>query len=201
MTYRNLILFLVILPACAMATEEPKYTVTKSDGDFEVRRYEPYIVAQTVVDTTDTDEGSNEGFRRIAGYIFGGNKVRQKIAMTAPVTTERSEKIAMTAPVITAKQAASTAVSFVMPSEYTMETLPVPDDTRVTLRQVPSRTMAVITFSGRWTDENFQEHTEELKQWIARQKLKIIGDPVIARYNPPFIPFFFRHNEVQIPIE
>jgi hypothetical protein len=184
-----------------MATEEPKYTVVKKDDNIEIRLYEPYIVAETVVDTTDFDAASNEGFRRLAGYIFGGNSVRQKISMTSPVSTEESRKIAMTAPVQTKQEGTSLRMTFMMPSEFVMDSLPVPNDPRVTLHQVPARKFAAITFSGRWTDANFNEHAEDLKKWIEKQGLKVSGTPVVARYNPPFIPSFFRRNEVLIPLE
>ena len=143
-------ILLILIPSVAMAIQEPKYTVAKKDSDIEIRLYEPFIVAETVVDTTDFDEASNEGFRRLAGYIFGGNKVRQKIAMTSPVITEQSKKIAMTAPVETERRGSSVRIAFTMPSEFTLETLPVPNDSSVTLRQVPGRKLAVIRFSGRW---------------------------------------------------
>jgi hypothetical protein len=192
---------LLIIPSNAMAIDEPKYTVIKKDDAIEIRLYQPYIVAETVVDSGDYDEASNEGFRRIAGYIFGGNRIQQKISMTAPVTTEQSQKIAMTAPVQTEQRGASVRMTFMMPSEYTLESLPIPDDSRVTLRQVPARKVAAIEFSRRWTDENFKEHTEELKKWIDKEGLKVTGSPIVARYNPPFWPWFMRRNEVMIPIE
>jgi effector-binding domain-containing protein len=184
-----------------MAIEEPNYTITKQDGDYEIRLYDPYIVAETVVDTSDFDEASNEGFRRLAAYIFGANKVQQNISMTSPVTTEQTQKIAMTAPVETEQQGTSLRIAFMMPSEFTMETLPVPNDSRVTLHRVSARKLAAIKFSGRWTEENFREHTDELLTWIQQEGLKVSGTPIIARYNPPFIPFFFRRNEVLIPVE
>lgn len=191
----------LIIPSYAMAIEEPKYTVIKKDDAIEIRLYEPYIVAETVVDSGGYDEASNEGFRRIAGYIFGGNRVQQKISMTAPVTTEQSQKIAMTAPVQTEQRGASVRMTFMMPSEYTLESLPVPNDSRVTLRLVPARKVAAIEFSGRWTEENFQEHSEKLKKWIEKEELKTTGSPIVARYNPPFWPWFMRRNEVMIPVE
>ena len=197
----TVIMFLLLIPTIAMAIEEPKYTVTKKDHDFEIRLYEHVIVAETVVETTDFDEASNEGFRRLAGYIFGGNKVRQKIAMTSPVTTEQSLKIAMTAPVETETQGASVRVAFTMPIEYTLETLPVPNDARVALRQKPPVKFAVIRFSGRWTEENFREHTDELVTWIRKEGLQMSGTPILARYNPPFVPSFLRRNEILIPVE
>ncbi len=195
------VFLLFLIPCLAMAIEEPKYTVAKKDGNIEIRLYESFVVAETVVDTSDFDEASNEGFRRLAGFIFGGNKIQRKIAMTSPVTTEQSQKIAMTAPVETEQRGSSVRIAFTMPATFTLETLPVPNDSRVTLRQVPARRLAVIRYSGRWTVENFQEHSEELKSWIEKQGLKISGAPSLARYNPPFVPSFFRRNEVMIPVE
>jgi hypothetical protein len=197
----TLILLALLIPSIAMAIEEPKYTVVKKDGDVEIRFYDPYVVAETTVDTSDFDEASNEGFRRLAGYIFGGNKVRQKIAMTSPVTTEQSQKIAMTAPVESEQLGGSVRVAFTMPSEYTLETLPVPNDSRVILLQKPGRKFAAIRFSGRWTEANFHEHTDELTTWIQKEGLKVSGAPIVARYNPPFVPSFLRRNEILIPVE
>lgn len=192
---------LLLIPSFAMAIKEPKYSVLKKDDDFEIRLYEPTIVAETVVDTSDFEEASNEGFRRLAGYIFGGNKVQQKTNMTSPVTTEQSLKIAMTAPVETEQRGTSVRIAFTMPSEYTLETLPVPNDSRVALRQLPARKFAAIEFSGRWTEENFRGHTDELKVWIQKEGLTISGAPSVARYNPPFWPAFLRRNEILIPVE
>jgi hypothetical protein len=201
-----LVLFiLLVLPSITMAIEEPKYSVVKKDEDIELRLYEPYIVAETVVDTSDYDAASNEGFKRLAGYIFGANNKQQKISMTSPVATEQSQKIAqkiaMTAPVQTEKQGTSLRITFMMPSEFTLETLPIPNDSRIVFRQVPAKKAAAIKFSGRWTTENFDKHTNELMKWIEKQELKICGTTVVARYNPPFIPSFFRHNEIIIPVE
>lgn len=190
-----------LLGVTTVAAEEPKHTVLKKDKDFEVRRYEPFIVAETTVEGLDHDEASNEGFRRLAGYIFGGNTVRQKIEMTAPVTTERSQKIEMTVPVTSERKAGSFRVTFMMPTEFSMETLPVPNDARVTLTQVPAQTMAAIAFAGRWTDENFKEYTDALRAWMSKHGLKAVADPIIARYNPPIVPSFLRRNEILIPIE
>jgi len=199
------LLFTLVIPSITMAIEEPHYSVVKKDDDREIRLYEPTIVAETVVDTSDYDAASNEGFKRLAGYIFGGNKKQQKISMTSPVATEQSQKIAqkiaMTAPVQTEKQGTSLRITFMMPSEFTLETLPLPNDSRIIFRQVPAKKVAAIKFTGRWTAENFDEHTNELMKWIEEQGLKICGAPIVARYNPPFIPSFFRHNEIIIPVD
>jgi hypothetical protein len=191
----------LLIMSNAMAIEEPKYAVTKKEGDIELRRYEPYNVAETVIDTSDFEAASNEGFRRLAGYIFGGNKRQQKISMTAPVTTEQSRSIPMTAPVQTEARRGAYRIAFTMPSEFALDSLPLPDDQRVNLRREPERKFAAIRFSGRWTEENFREHTEELTQWMTREGLKASGAPIIARYDPPFMPWFARRNEVLIPVE
>ena len=187
--------------------EEPAFESIKKEGDFEVRQYRGFIVAETFVKGDMNDAGS-EAFRAIAGYIFGGNisasaNSSEKIAMTAPVTMEKtSEKIAMTAPVTMEKNADEMyRVHFVMPSQYTMQTLPKPVNPKVTLREVAAQKMAVIRFSGFSTDEKVRVKTEELTSWIAKQGLKIIGKPQFARYDPPMMPPFLRRSEVMITVE
>jgi effector-binding domain-containing protein len=183
-----------------MAIEQPEYTVIRSDGRFELRRYEPCIVAETVVEDADPEAGTTVGFRRLAGFIFGGNRAKESIAMTAPVATARSEKIAMTAPVETQRGGQGMVMTFMMPSRYTLETLPEPIDPGVVIRRVPGRTMAAIRFSGRWGEERFEERTAELLTWVRERNLVVTGTPVVARYNPPWTPFFMRRNEVLVEI-
>lgn len=183
-----------------MATEEPQYTVLRSDADFEIRRYAPYIVAETVVTNADQESGTNVGFRRLAGFIFGNNRTKESIEMTAPVTTARSEKIAMTAPVETSLKGDDMVMAFMMPSEYTLETLPEPTDPDVVIRSVPERVMAVIKFSGSWSEERFQEKTGMLQEWLTKHDIQATGAPVVARYNAPWTPWFLRRNEVQIEV-
>ena len=120
--------------------------------------------------------------------------------MTAPVTTTRSEKIAMTAPVETRRKGDDMVMAFMMPTQYTLETLPEPTDPRVLIRSVPERVMAVIKFSGSWSEEHFQEQTVRLQEWLRKHDVKAIGVPVIARYNAPWTPWFMRRNEVQIEV-
>lgn len=196
--------------------EEPAFESIKKDGDFEVRQYRGFIVAETFV-KGDMDAAGSEAFRAIAGYIFGGNistsvNSSEKIAMTAPVVMEKSmekttsEKIAMTAPVVMEKTMEKSAdemyrVHFVMPSQYTMQTLPKPTNSKVTLREVAAQKMAVIRFSGFSTEEKVRVKTEELTSWIEKQQLKIIGKPQFARYDPPMMPPFLRRSEVMIAVE
>ncbi len=183
-----------------MAIKQPPYKVNRRDGRFELRRYEPYIVAETSVEAAEPEAGTSEGFRRLAGFIFGGNRARKSIAMTAPVATARSEKIAMTAPVETQRGGQGMVMTFMMPSRYTLETLPEPDDPRVLIRRIPGRTMAAIRFSGSWREERFAEHTAQLLTWLREHNLVVIGTPVVARYNPPWTPWLIRRNEVLVEI-
>ena len=184
-----------------MATEEPKYTVLEKEPPFEVRSYAPMIVAEVQVNG-DLDDASSQGFRLIAAYIFGQNQVNEKIAMTAPVTVEdqasKSAKIAMTVPVGIEPNAGKWTVSFVMPSEYTMDSIPKPINPLVQLRQIPAIKKAVIRFSGFYNQQKVDEKTLELEQWIKSRNLQSAGTPNFARYNPPWSLPFMRRNEVMI---
>jgi len=183
-----------------MAIESPKYEVLQKESDFEVRKYAPYIVAETVVDS-EFNSASNVGFRRLAGYIFGGNTSKQKIAMTAPVGIEKkSEKIEMTAPVGLEQRNGKFVVTFSIPSEYTLESLPIPNDKAVILKSIGARTIAAIGFSGTWSQSRYEEHLVKLKKWIAQKNLNAIGEPIFARYNPPWTPWFMRKNEILMEV-
>ena len=185
----------------AMAIEEPGYTVIEQVDNFELRMYEPKIVAETLVEG-DFSEVGNEGFRRLAGYIFGDNRKQQDIDMTAPVSQQSdSEKIAMTAPVSQETLDGKWRITFTMPAEYTMETLPMPLDDRVILKQEPAQLMAAIRYSGTWSRERYQEKEASLRAFMDAQGLRAVGEPVFARYNAPFTLWFLRRNEVLIPVE
>ena len=192
---------MLIFMGGAMATEEPKYAVVEKEPPFEIRSYEPMIVAEVQVDG-DLDSASGQGFRLIAAYIFGQNQVREKIAMTAPVVVEekisQSTKIAMTVPVGIESTAGKWTVSFVMPAEYTMESIPKPINPQVQLRQIPAVKKAVITFTGFYNEQKIAEKTLELEQWIKARNLRPSGAPNFARYNPPWTLPFMRRNEVMI---
>ena len=204
---RSIITFLLIpllilsITGNVMATEEAKYAVLEKDGHFELRQYEPCIVAETLVDG-DFDEVGNAGFRRLFRYISGDNQTKLPISMTAPVTQEmRSEKISMTAPVTQQKAGNDWSIAFVMPAEYTMDSLPTPNDGRITLREIPARLVAVITYSGTWSESRYEEHKAMLDMMMSKRKLKTAGEYIYARYNPPFTPWFLRRNEVLVPVE
>lgn len=193
---------LIVLGALdAMAIEEAEYDVVKKDQQFEIRVYEAHILAETAVAGNMEDAG-NEAFNRLFRYISGANRSGDKVAMTTPVSQEpRGEKISMTAPVGQQRVKESWIVSFMMPRSYTLETLPEPEDPRITLRRVPPRRMAAVLYSGFWSEKNYLKHKEELESWIHRMGLATAGDPIWARYNPPFMPWFLRRNEILIPIE
>ena len=192
-----------------MATEEPKYIVIEQSKPFELRSYAPMIVAEIRV-SGDLDSASSEGFRQIAAYIFGKNQVSEKIAMTAPVSLEPrdSEKIAMTAPVIIESDpkleksnVKEWTVSFVMPSEYTLETLPKPLNTQIEIKEIPEEKRAVITFSGFYDATKVNEMTQNLESWMQSRGLRADGVPQFARYNPPWTLPFIRRNEVMIRVK
>jgi hypothetical protein len=183
----------------ATAIEEASYEVVKTEDSFEVRDYAPYILAETYVKGGFDEAGSN-AFRRLFRYISGENRAQEKIDMTAPVSQQSGEKIDMTAPVGQQKSGDQWVVSFMMPASYDMETLPVPDDPLVTLRQVPASRMATIRYSGFWSEKNYQKNKIMLYSWIQKEDLSVIGEPIWARYNAPFVPWFMRRNEILIPV-
>lgn len=187
--------------ADAMAIEEAGYNVVKKEGKFEIRDYAPHILAETVVDGSIEQAGS-KAFNRLFRYISGDNSSREKMAMTAPVSQEpRGEKIAMTAPVGQRGVGEQWAVSFMMPASYTLETLPEPDDPKISLRQVPAHRMAAVRYSGFWSEKKYLRYKTKLEVWIQEEGLAVVGDPVWARYNPPFTPWFLRRNEILIPVD
>lgn len=202
-----------------MAVEEPKFEVLTKDGSHEVRRYAPVIVAETLVDG-DMDAASGRGFRLIADYIFGNNTLTvagaentsEKIAMTAPVTLEpvaRSAKIAMTAPVMAEPVAADASmatasqwrIQFVMPGQYSMQTLPKPVNPAVSLRELPARTFAVLAYSGLNTASKVQQKTDELTTWMRSRQLEPVGAAQLARYDPPWTLPMWRRNEIQVEVK
>jgi effector-binding domain-containing protein len=184
----------------AMAIEEAKYKIVEKDNRFEIRDYAPHILAETFVEG-DLEEAGNKAFNRLFRYISGNNRSRIKVAMTAPVSQQpMGEKIKMTAPVGQRRVQEKWAVSFMMPASYTLKTLPEPEDPNITLRQVPVRRMAAVRYSGFWSEKRYLRYKLELEFWIKEKGLTIVGDPIWARYNPPFTPWFLRRNEILIPI-
>jgi hypothetical protein len=186
-----------------MSYEEPRYAVRLRSGNVEYREYEPYLVAETLVQgSAHFDGAGNEGFRRLFRYIAGGNTSRARIPMTAPVSqTAQSEKIAMTVPVQQTGSAAGWRVAFMLPRQYTLDTAPVPSDARVRVVAVPGKLMAVLRYSGRWTERNFAVHRDELLQALAAAGINPAGEPQLARYNAPYTLPFLRRNEVLVNVD
>ncbi len=186
--------------------EEPKYEVASIADDYEIREYDSYIIAETTITgAKDRDEAARKGFPVVAGYIFGDNTAKDKIAMTVPVNTEQSnsEKIAMTVPVNTEPEETKGTykISFVLPSEYTIDTLPTPNDSRVMIKEVPSRKIAVRKFTWSASESTVSKNEQALLSALGRDGIETVGAVNIARYNPPWtIPFMLR-NEVQVEID
>ncbi len=183
-----------------MATEEAPYTVIKTDDIFELREYAPQVLAEIIVEG-ELENAGNKAFRPLFRYISGDNKSLGKIAMTAPVSQEqKGEKLSMTAPVSLQSVQGKWGVSFTMPASYTMETLPTPDNPNIKLRQVPARRVAAVRYSGFWSEEKYLLNKEKLDRWIRENRFTVVGEPVWARYNPPFTLWFMRRNEILIPV-
>lgn len=183
-----------------MATEEPKFSLVLKDGAFELRDYAATVVAEVTVTGTQ-GEASRHGFSLLAGYIFGGNTAHQKIAMTAPVTKiPKGQTIAMTAPVTQIQGAGEWLVRFTMPAAYRLEDLPVPRDPAVSLHAQPPARLAVLRFSGLAGEAKVAEATARLLEWVAARGLVVAGPSQVSRYNPPWIPWFLRRNEVMVPV-
>lgn len=163
-----------------MALEEPTYEVLLTVGEVEFRRYEPYMLAEV---TVDGDAKDRSAFRILAGYIFGDNDAAEKMNMTAPVETRGSD------------------YAFVMERKYSRESLPQPNDESIRIVERQSRTVAALRFSGRWTQDNFRKHEQELVDALATMGVVTTGAPELARYNAPITPWFLRRNEILIPVD
>ena len=195
-----LILIVGVLAGPVMSdVEKPDYKVIQSEQNIEIRQYDPMIIAEVEVDGKRED-AIGDGFRLLADYIFGNNTVQQVISMTAPVQQKENQKIAMTAPVQQQSAGKSWRMSFVMPSKYSMDSLPVPNNNRVRLKEILTKKFVVIEFSGTNSNENVTEHENQLMNYIEANQIKINDSPKYAFYNPPWSLPFLRRNEVMIEI-
>jgi hypothetical protein len=181
-------------------TETPKYSVIQKHNEIEIRQYPATIQAEVAIDERQYQAAIEKGFDVLAGYIFGNNISKQKIEMTTPVQASQSEKIAMTTPV-TVRGESSFTVAFIMPSAYTLETLPQPKDSRVHFRLIPARSLAAIRFSGYFQQDTIQKNKQRLSQWLQEQGIETEGEFIVAGYNPPWVPGFLARNEVLIQIK
>jgi SOUL heme-binding protein len=173
--------------------------VVESSGNIEIRDYAPMIVAEVDMPGERRD-AIGKGFRIIADYIFGNNTTAQKVPMTAPVTQQDSEKIAMTAPVTQQGDGNRWRVRFIMPSNYTLETLPKPNNPAIELKEVGAKRFAVIRFSGISGEDRLQRYTKELNEFTSARGLTPLSEPIYAFYNPPWTLPFLRRNEVMVEI-
>ena len=198
-----LFFFLIIISNSLMATDEPEFRLILKVDKFEIREYSPKIIAQIEV-FGDFDDASSKGFKILADYIFGNNKSNDgnsRIEMTAPVEMEPlPQKINMAKPVLTEGNDNNWIVSFIMPNEFTLETLPKPNNKSIKILSLPKEKYAVIVFSGLVRESSYQEKETLLNQFIEEKKLKTSGEIKIARYNPPWTLPFFRRNELMIKV-
>lgn len=166
--------------------EEPRFSVIKKDDAIELREYAPFLQAEVMIPEGDRENAANEGFRALAGYIFGGNEPKESMAMTVPVTQQKKQN--------------GWTVHFVMPLSRTLQDLPKPDNANVKLLPQPSKKMIAITFSGTSSKENLSKHETLLRNYVAEKKIKTMGDPVYAFYNSPFSLPFMRRNEIMFEV-
>ena len=178
--------------------DRPEYQVTLSDGVYELRSYDSFVIASTPMRSNDRS-GMNGGFRSLAGYIFGGNKPQEKLAMTVPVmTTPKGEQLPMTAPVIT--QTVDGTMAFVMPKGRTLSDLPQPNSERVSLRRVDWGVAAAIRYSGYATPERVERHKKALMEWIAKKGYEAKAEASSAQYNSPSAMPLLRRNEIIVRV-
>lgn len=188
-------------PQTLPAIEEAEYRVVSQHGDIEIREYASSLVAETIVSESFEGAGSR-AFGKLFRYIDGNNEGQGKIAMTAPVSQQKtSEKIAMTAPVSQKKSGSDWAVSFMMPPTYSMDTIPRPLDPDVVIRTIDPYSAAVIRYSGTWSEKRYQQHLDELENWLNERGIPYSAEPVWARYDAPFKPWFLRRNEILLYLQ
>lgn len=195
----------IFLAGCTMVgirhTEQPAYTLLFQQDNIEIRDYPPLLIAETEIAGNYADSGKI-GFQRLANFIFGHNHQQQSLAMTAPVFKEAiGEKISMTAPVLQEPDAQGWRMAFVMPSSYQAASLPIPNDPAVIIKQLPSRKVAVLSYSGNLTHEQIEKHSEILLAWLNKTGYQAISAPRSAAYDPPWTLPALRHNEIHITIQ
>lgn len=212
--FLSVISSLFLMTSSATAIEEPQYSVVEEKSGYEIRQYEPYAVASISVKTEFEDVG-DKAFEDLFDYISGNNQARETIATNLPVEQRAMDgaaasqgiEIAMTAPVIqqaTPSQTEQTTkyyFSFVLPEKYDSANAPVPKNPDIEIEQIPARTMAVKQYSGTWSQDNYEEHKTQLLNALKADVVKIVGEPMFARYNSPFSLWFLRRNEVMVEVE
>ena len=185
-------LFILIYTNISMALEEPKFQILKSNNNYEIREYSDRLAVEVTYSNQDS------GFRYLFNYISGENTTSEKVSMTVPVT--QSVKIDMTAPVTQSKKDGKLVMQFYLPSKFTINNAPKPTNNRVSLVVIEGGIYAVIKYSGRVTDKNFQKHYEELKKYLTKDNINFIEPGIRATFNGPFTLPILRRNEVMIKI-
>ncbi|MCY7299118.1 MAG: heme-binding protein [Ilumatobacteraceae bacterium] len=180
-------------------TEKQPYDVVRVEDGFEVRLYTEHVVAETEV-SADFEDAGNRAFRYLFGYISGENTAQRSIDMTSPVVQAVSQRVAMTAPVVQSVSGGNYTVAFVLPSSLDAASAPLPARSQVSLRTVPPRLAAALRFSGRWSKPSFEQHRSELLSAVKHSGMTAVGEPWFARFDPPFTPWFLRHNEVVVEV-
>jgi len=184
--------------------EEPNFTVILEEDNFQVREYDSYVIAEVNIAKSTYRDAGDKAFRKLFKYITGENGIEEQIEMTAPVIAKeslRNEQIEMTAPVIAEKFGEGWNYAFVLPSKYNIENAPKPSDSNIKLREIESKTVAVISYSGSWRKKGYDMNLEKLKSWILKKEFKIVSVPRSAGYDPPWAIPFLRRNEVMIDIK
>ncbi len=199
------VLTTIFLTGCSVfgirTADQPTYQVLNDDGHIQIRHYPALVVAETEI-MADYKNSSNQGFQRLADYIFGNNQKQQKMAMTAPVIQEQqTETLAMTAPVFQQKSGDVWLMAFVLPKGYSVLTAPVPNDQAVIIKELPEKKVAVIQYTGSLCEAGIEENAETLKSWLTQQGYKALSPSRSAAYDPPWTLPFLRRNEVHIDIE
>jgi hypothetical protein len=169
-----------------MAASEPKFTIESKTDHYEIRKYAATLVAETKIEA-DFEDAGNRAFRILADYIFGNNKSKLKIAMIAPVTQLKADN--------------QFVVQFTMPEEFNVTNLPEPSDSRVHIREIPPRDLAVFSYSGTWSENRYKNKLSEFVSYLKKDGVQTIGEPIFARFNPPFMPWFLRRNEIWIEVK
>jgi len=199
------ILTTVFLTGCSVfgirTADQPSYQVLNEVGNIQIRHYPTLLVAETEI-AADYKNASNQGFKRLAGYIFGNNQKQQSLAMTAPVIQEQqAETLAMTAPVIQQKAEDRWLMAFVLPKGYTVATAPIPNDKAVVIKELSAKKVAVIQYTGSLCESGIAKNADILSNWLNQQGYKPLSPARSAAYDPPWTLPFLRHNEVQVDIE
>ncbi len=214
--YTKTIVLLVLsiaLQGCSLfglhSVEQAQYEVLLQEDDYELRRYAPLAMAVTSAQADNFDEANSETFNRLFDYISGDNTRKEEISMTAPVLSAKShadqgQDIAMTSPVFASTSPDPNGewqLAFVLPAQYSAANAPAPTHPKVTIIDQSERLVAVVTFTGFWSQERFGEETANLKAWLSQQPYEVRGAFTFAGYDPPWTLPFLRRNEVLVEVE